>query len=1192
MQGAPIRPYFHQSIEQLEGLFTVSGLDVSVLRSLEQELQCRTTIRAAKLLKQVRKELEGQEVLVSVTRPGQTIFQGSQLQPARSVSLDGHGLSDPGMPALEDLGKISSIRPPKGRNESQGIIGAWIALEALSPRIYCRPEDVILGDRSCVARLSEGLPWHLDERSRPNHRLYYQVVLGSVSMRPAIAELIRTFGNDEEMERRRSTEKAALAVILVDKNGVVLEENGVSVSSFAWALPLALHKKLDSLGAWSEVESKLLEKLDGIVRRFDLDGAPLPLDFATIDRAHRWLVAQCGLPTQLIEPPSFVLRIYHHHKAKNPPEASLLNSYYLRDLTRTYQLLEQNAVPRGLRSYLGIDRPSKITDLLASHTALESAIAPAMMPHAKWPAPGGHPLVMLQQAAVNVAREELGGGEGILAVNGPPGTGKTTLLRDVVAACVLDRALAMASFEDPEKAFTASGERAFLGEKSFFNLYMLDPSLKGHEIVVASSNNKAVENISKELPAKKAIGQTTTELKYFKSVSDLIYSQLGTTEDEKERSTHEPLETWGLIAAVLGSAKNCAAFQQSFWWHEDYGFRLYLKAAKGDSVLIETKDPQTGKVIELRQPNVVLAENPPLPEIARTNWEKARTHLLNLNSAIEAELESLEGVRKICLRFQEARHNLEREERALEELTAEQRTLEATTGDLYAHLENALREHRQRIFARDQHRTMRPGLLARLLRSNPWKTWKAANAPFVAAANISKEQLAISEKWHQEAVSSLESLKEKIRDKEKSLALPRKQVAELEQTIDSHRSVLGDRLVDEVLFQKGHEIWNLASPWLPDSIHRKREEIFVAALAVHRAFVDVSAQKMLHNLSVLMSVFSSGALQGKRNLLGDLWSTLFLVIPVISTTFASVDRMLGNLPPGSIGWLLIDEAGQALPQASVGAILRAKRSIVVGDPLQIPPVVTLPERLGEEVCSFFKVDKHIWSAPDASAQILADRASKFQAAFRSELGPRKVGVPLLVHRRCQEPMFGISNRIAYDGQMVHAAGASNTGDVGMVLGASQWFDIDGDADSKWCLDEGKATLALLKKIESAGIVSPDIFIITPFRIVSQEMQRLLDADPSLLATVQSWEEKWARNRIGTIHTFQGREADSVILLLGAPKATQNEARSWAAGTPNILNVAVSRAKKNLYVVGSYGAWSGIGYARELALALPRSRWPS
>jgi type II secretory pathway predicted ATPase ExeA len=82
---------------------------------------------------------------------------------------------------------------------------------------------------------------------------------------------------------------------------------------------------------------------------------------------------------------------------------------------------------------------------------------------------------MLQQAAVNLVRSELAGGDGIMAVNGPPGTGKTTLLRDVVAACVLDRALAMAAFEDPEKAFTPTGQRISAGEKAFFPPLRTEP---------------------------------------------------------------------------------------------------------------------------------------------------------------------------------------------------------------------------------------------------------------------------------------------------------------------------------------------------------------------------------------------------------------------------------------------------------------------------------------------------------------------------------------------------------------------------------------------------------------------------------------------------------------------------------------------------------------------------------------------
>ncbi|WP_222864814.1 hypothetical protein, partial [Serratia marcescens] len=49
--------------------------------------------------------------------------------------------------------------------------------------------------------------------------------------------------------------------------------------------------------------------------------------------------------------------------------------------------------------------------------------------------------------------------------------------------------------------------------------------------------------------------------------------------------------------------------------------------------------------------------------------------------------------------------------------------------------------------------------------------------------------------------------------------------------------------------------------------------------------------------------------------------------------------------------------------------------------------------------------------------------------------------PLLVHRRCQDPMFSISNVIAYDGQMVHAAGAKKKGAIDDILGCSQWFDI-------------------------------------------------------------------------------------------------------------------------------------------------------
>ena len=90
------------------------------------------------------------------------------------------------------------------------------------------------------------------------------------------------------------------------------------------------------------------------------------------------------------------------------------------------------------------------------------------------------------------------------------------------------------------------------------------------------------------------------------------------------------------------------------------------------------------------------------------------------------------------------------------------------------------------------------------------------------------------------------------------------------------------------------------------------------------------------------------------------------------------------------------------------------------------------------------------------------------------------------------------------------------------------------------------------------------------------MRRRVDRETDLLRAFGVKTSEWSRDHVGTIHTFQGHEADTVILLLGAPKASQHRARQWAASPPNIINVAVSPAKQNLYVVGSAASWAAAG----------------
>lgn len=816
-------------------------------------------------------------------------------------------------------------------------------------------------------------------------------------------------------------------------------------------------------------------------------------------------------------------------------EATNLHSFFIDDLNKSKEINNTN-----LKRYLTggnindrINLDGKKDSPNYNQSVFEKILEPQNYPLGRFPSKTEFALSFMQQVAVNLT---IGYDKSNMrSVNGPPGTGKTTLLKDIFAELVVKQAHDICLLKSKYikgNEYTLYYGKASIGE--------LTDKIAENNIVVASSNNGAVQNIVNELPLKEGIDDNILpELEkadYFKDIAN--------TDMKEERF-------WGTFSLEGGKAENMTNILNKIGCIVKYLNEEY----KSDSEIYDKFKKQYDYVSDLRSDARNLQKKYAEYKNAKQNIDD------NTSEKEEAERAKIESEK---LEYEKA---VEKNRADMDEVTGKLGSIRAQRADLA----NSIANQKMSV---ELKRGQKGGFLDRLFNSNKNKTVEnEVNALLSRLQKLIDEDEILrkteielqnrSNRLKRDIDAYKHRLDEDIVKYESLKQQSEKQKAKYNSIIEAFESDKGvfDRVLD---FEKDYDSLQMSNPWFDKNYRIEQSKLFVLALQVRKEFLYENRRNL--NAAINIWKHQKNSVEKNKKLINIAWNWINLCIPVISSTFASFSRMLKNIDENVLGHTFVDEAGQALPQAAVGAVFRSKNIMVVGDPFQIKPVLTLDEGILALLSKIYNVSE-IYLSESASVQTLVDAVSKYGFYTSKDMDESSwIGIPLWVHRRCQYPMFTISNAISYNNLMVQ--GKEGYGKTG-------WYDIAGKAVNKYVEEQGDF---LLKKIKSMIEKDPKIidknesdtvYIISPFKNVAYKLGIKLNEIGF------TRKEKGKVTNIGTIHTFQGKEAPIVFMVLGADTNSKGAA-TWAVNEANMMNVAATRAKKEFYIIGDRKLYKSLG----------------
>lgn len=280
-----------------------------------------------------------------------------------------------------------------------------------------------------------------------------------------------------------------------------------------------------------------------------------------------------------------------------------------------------------------------------------------------------------------------------------------------------------------------------------------------------------------------------------------------------------------------------------------------------------------------------------------------------------------------------------------------------------------------------------------------------------------------------------------------------------------------------------------------------------------------------------------------------------------------------------IDLLIVDEAGQVPPEVAGAGFSLAKKALVIGDTLQIPPISKLTKSIDignlhkgnliSKDLNIVEIDKTYKDLQ--SKGIASDGGSVMKISQnRSKYYPEKElerGLYLYEHRRCYDSIIRFCNELCYKGILKPMRGDAPEN---AILPSMGYLNIEGKCQNAL----GSKKNELEAKIIAGWIISnyknlreaydgkeiKDIVaVVTPFREQSYRIAEYLKSPKD-----KSIKDELSQITVGTVHSLQGAEREVVLF---SPTYSRHNKGSFIDNDRSMLNVAVSRAKDSFLVFG-------------------------